>query len=52
MKVKVDTKSDESRKRQLNLEWELHKVQAENSFQKLKEDAAYAMCYCDTNVYV
>ena len=41
-----------AKKPQLNLEWELHKVQAENAFQKLKEDAAYAKCYCDTNVYV
>ena len=51
MKVKVDAESDESRKRQLNLEWELHKVQAESSYQKLKEDAAYAKSHRDTEMF-
>ena len=51
IKVKVDAEFYESRKRQLNFEWELHKVCAENSYQKLKEDAAYAKCHCDTEMF-
>ena len=42
MKVQIDAESDESQKRQLTLELELHQVQAEGSYQKLKEDAAYS----------
>ena len=51
MKIKVEAESDESRKIQLNLEWELHKVQAESSYQKLKEDAAYAKSHRDTEMF-
>ena len=51
MKVKVDAESDESCRRQVNLEWELHKVRAENSYQKLKEDAAYAKCHRETEMF-
>lgn len=39
-KIKVDAESDESHKRDLTLEWKLHKVQAESSYQQLKEDSA------------
>ena len=51
MKIKVDAESDESRKRQLTFEWELHKVQAECSYQKLKEDTAYAKSHRDTEMF-
>ena len=50
MKVQVDAESDESRKMQLTLEWELHKVQAESSYQQLKEDAAHAKSHGDTEM--
>lgn len=50
MKVQVDAESDESRKTQLTLEWELHKVQAERTYQQLKEDAAYAKSHEDTEM--
>lgn len=30
------------RKRQLTLEWDLHKVQVESSYHQLKEDTAYS----------
>ena len=49
MKVKIDAESDESRKRDLTLVWELHKVQAESLYQQLKEDAAYAKSYRDVH---
>ena len=51
MKVKVDAESDESWKRELTLEWEVHKVQAEASYQWLKEDAAYAKPRSDTEMF-
>ena len=51
MKVKVDVESDESQKRELILEWEVHKVQAEASYQWLKEDAAYAKSRSDTVMF-
>ena len=41
MKLKVDAESDKSKK-QLISEWDLHKVKAQNAYQMLKEDAAYA----------
>ena len=52
MKVKVDAKFDESRERQPYLEWQLRKVWTENLYQKLKEDSAYAKCYCDTEMFM
>ena len=51
MKIKVKAESDESRKRELTLEWELHKVQAESSYQQLKEDAAYVKSHRDTEMF-
>jgi hypothetical protein len=50
MKVQVDAESDDSRKTQLTLEWELHKIQAEKSYQQLKEDAAYAKSHQNTEM--
>ena len=51
MKIKIDAESDESRIRDLTLEWECHKVQAESSYQQLKEDAAYAKSHSDTEMF-
>ena len=50
MKVQVNAESDDSRKTQLTLEWELHKIQAEKSYQQLKEDAAYAKSHQNTEM--
>ena len=51
MKIKIDAESDESRIRDLTLEWECHKVQGESSYQRLKEDAAYAKSHSDTEMF-
>ena len=50
MKVRVDAKNNPSQKRQLNLEWDIHKIQAEGSYQKLNEDAIYAKSHADTEM--
>ena len=39
LKVQIDAESDISQKRQLTLELDFHKVQAESSYHQLKEDA-------------
>ena len=51
MKIKIDAESDESRIRDLTLEWECQKVQAESSYQQLKEDAPYAKSHSDTEMF-
>ena len=51
MKIKVDAEFDESCKRDLTLKWELHEVQAESSYQQLKEDSAYAKSHRDTEMF-
>ena len=50
MKVKVQAESDPEKKTQLNLEWELHKIKAQGSYQRPKEDAAYAKSHGDTEM--
>ena len=50
MKIKVDAETDEQQKTQLTLEWNVHKVQAERSYQQLKEDAAYAKSHQGTEM--
>ena len=50
MKIKLDAASDPSQKTQLNLEWELHKIQAESAYHQLNEDAAYAKSHTDAEM--
>ena len=50
MKVQIDAMS-ESRKRDLTLEWEVHKNLAESSYQQLKEDSTYAKSHRDTEMF-
>ena len=50
MKVKVQAESDPEKKTQLNLEWELHKIKAQGSHQRVKEDAVYAKSHGDAEM--
>lgn len=51
MKVQIDAESDKSCKRDLSLEWEVHKIQAESSYQQLKEDSACGKSHRDTEMF-
>lgn len=47
----MEAESDPAKKAQLNAEWDLHKIKAENSYQNLNEDATYAKSHADTDLW-
>lgn len=42
MKVKIKAESYQAKKTQLNADWKLYKIRAQNSYQQLNENAALA----------
>lgn len=50
MKIPVDAEQDPAKKEELRLEWDLHKVKADQGYQSLKEDTAYAKVNSDTEM--
>ena len=49
-KVKVDAETDHDAQEQLRLEWDVHKIRAENAYQCIREDTAVFKSTSDTEM--
>ena len=50
MRVKIDAETDASKKTQLSLEWDLHKVKAKAGYHNLSVDTAHSKSHSDTEM--